>query len=106
MAYKVKIADKAKAELDEIVGYISETLANPTAAGKLLDDFYEQKEFLTDDPYMFPLCHTQRLQRKGYRRFLFRKNYVALYKVDENGENKLVTIMHVFYAKRNYEMLL
>lgn len=44
MAYKVQIADSAKLELAEIVGYISETLCNKNAASSLLDDFYEQKK--------------------------------------------------------------
>lgn len=46
MTYKVKIADSAKAELDEIVRYFVETLSNPISAGKLLDDFYKQKNYL------------------------------------------------------------
>ncbi len=103
MAYKVQIANSAKAELAEIVGYISETLYNKTAASSLLDDFYEQKSFLYDNPYSFPECPIEGLKRKGYRRFLFKKNYVALYLVDD--DKKVVTIMHVFYAKRDYEKL-
>ncbi len=105
MAYKVEIADSAKAELDEIVKYIAESLSNPTAAGKLLDDFYEQKSFLYSSPYTYPLCPIQSLQRKGYRRFIFMKNYVALYIVDDSSDKKVVTIMHIFYAKRDYEKL-
>ncbi len=104
MAYKVEITDSAKSDLEEIVKYITETLSNPTSAGKLLDDFYEQKNFLYDNPYTFPLCPIQSLQRKGYRRFIFMRNYVALYVTDD--ENKVVTIMHVFYAKRDYEKLI
>ena len=104
MAFKVEIADSAKAELDEIVRYFVEELSNPVSAGKLLDDFYEQKGFLYDNPYMFPLCPIQVLQRKGYRRFLFMKNYAALYLLEE-ADKKVVTIMHLFYAKRDYEKL-
>jgi len=105
MAYKVQIADSAKAELAEIVGYISETLCNKTAASSLLDDFYEQKSYLYDNPYTFPECPIESLRKKGYRRFLFKKNYVALYLVDDDENMKVVTIMHVFYAKRDYEKL-
>ena len=105
MAYKVEIADSAKAELDEIVRYIAETLANPTAARKLLDDFFNQKNFLYENPYTYPLCPIQSLQRKGYRRFIFMKNYVTLYIVDDSPDKKVVTIMHIFYAKRDYEKL-
>lgn len=99
MAFKVEIADSAKGELDEIVRYFVEELSNPASAGKVLDDFYEQKSFLYDNPYMFPLCPIQTLQRKGYRRFLFMKNYVA-YLVEDEEDKKVVTIMHIFYAKR------
>lgn len=105
MAYKVEIADSAKAELDEIVRYFVEQLSNPVSAEKLLDDFYEQKKYLYDDPYTFPLCPIQALQKKGYRRFLFMKNYVALYIVEDEEKKKVVTIMHIFYAKRDYEKL-
>ena len=103
MAYKVQIADSAKSELTDIVEYISEILCNKVAASSLLDDFYEQKSFLYDNPYTFPECPIESLKRKGYRRFLFKKNYIALYLVDD--DKKVVTIMHVFYAKRDYEKL-
>lgn len=75
MAYKVEITDSAKAELDEIVRYLVEELSNPISAKKLLDDFYEQKSYLYDNPYIFPVCSIQSLQQKGYRRFLFMKNW-------------------------------
>lgn len=105
MAYKVKIADSAKEELDAIVRYFVETLANPISAGKLLDDFYKQKSYLCNAPYMFPFCPVKSLQRKGYRRFIFMKNYVALYIVEDKKNKKLATIMHIFYAKIDYEKL-
>ncbi|MBQ5472658.1 MAG: type II toxin-antitoxin system RelE/ParE family toxin [Treponema sp.] len=105
MAYKVEIADSAKTELTGIVKYFVEDLSNPVSARKLLDDFYEQKSYLYDNPYTFPLCPIMSLQRKGYRRFLFMKNYVALYVVDDDENKKVVTIMHIFYAKRDYEKL-
>jgi len=103
MAYKVQIADSAKAELAKIIGYISGILCNKVAAAGLLDDFCEQQSFLHDNPYTFPECPIESLKRKGYRRFLFKKNYIALYLIDD--DKKVVTIMHVFYAKRDYEKL-
>lgn len=105
MGFKVEITDSAKAELDDIVKYFVEELSNTISAGKLLDDFYEQKSYLNDNPYMFPLCPIIRLQQKGYRRFLFMKNYVALYLIEDTDNKKTVTIMHIFYAKRDYEKL-
>ena len=105
MTYKVQIADVAKSELDEIVGYFSEVLCNKKAAASLLDEFYEQKSFLYDNPFTFSECPIETLQKKGYRRFLFKKNYVALYLVDDTEDKKTVTIMHIYYAKRDYEKL-
>ena len=105
MGYKVEITDFANSELEEIVRYMVETLENSASAKKLLDDFSEKKSILYDNPYSYALCPIKSLQRKGYRRFIFMKNYVALYLIDDDENNKVVTIMHIFYAKRNYEML-
>ena len=89
MAYKVKITDSAKVELDEIVAYFVETLCNPKAAVSLLEDFQKQKSYLYDDPYTFSLCPILSLQNKGYRRFIFKQNYIALYLIVlESGENR------------------
>ena len=43
MVYKVRVTDKAKTDLDEIIRYIAETLSNVTAAANLLADFVKQK---------------------------------------------------------------
>ncbi len=107
MAYKVKVTDEAKVDLDEILRHIAETLSNKNAAARLLDDFEKQKNNLKDSPYMYSVCNDSRLQKKGYHRFIFYKNYVALYLINEsdNENEKTVNIMHVFYAKRDYARL-
>lgn len=43
MAYKVRITDSAKAELDEIVAYFVNTLCNPKAAVNLIEDEENKK---------------------------------------------------------------
>ena len=73
MAYKVRVTDKAKTDLDEIIRYIAEKLSNVTAAANLLADFVKQKNNLQNSPYMYPLCNDIKLQKKGYHRFLFYK---------------------------------
>ena len=105
MACKVNITDSAKAELDEIVAYFIGTLCNPKAAVSLLEDFQEQKSYLYDDPYTFSLCPILTLQKKGYRRFIFKQNYIALYLIEDEKDKKIVTIMHIFNARRDYEKL-
>ncbi len=61
MAYKVRITNSAKAELDEIVAYFVNTLC--------------------------------------------KQNYIALYLIEDEENKKVVTIMHIFNAKRDYEKL-
>ena len=70
MVYNVRVTDKAKTDLDEIIRYIAEKLSNVTAAANLLADFVKQKNNLQNSPYMYPLCNDIRLQKKGYHSFL------------------------------------
>ena len=104
MAYNVRIMEKAEEDLSEIVTYISETLCNPQAAENLLLEFLKEKDNISDNPYMYPESNDLHLKEEGYRRFLFKKNYIALYLVDE--EQKVVSIMRIFYAKRDYGNLI
>lgn len=104
MAYNVHITKNAENDLDEIVTYISDKLYNPNAANKLLDDFLNEKANLEVSPYMYPLSHDAKLQSEGYHRFIFYKNYVALYLIDE--DKKEVWIMRIFYAKMDYAKLI
>ena len=104
MAYNVRIMEKAEEDLSEIVTYISDTLCNPKAADNLLLEFLKEKDNIADNPYMYPLSNDLHLQTEGYHRFLLKKNYVALYLIDE--EEKQVSIMRIFYAKRDYGNLI
>ncbi len=104
MAYNVRIMKKAEEDLSEIVTYISDTLCNSQVADSLLLEFLEEKENIADNPYMYPLSNDLHLQAEGYRRFLFKKNYIALYLINE--DEKQVLIMRIFYAKRDYGNLI
>ena len=97
MVYNVRVTDKAKTDLDEIIRYIAEKLSNVTAAANLLADFVKQKNNLQDSPYMYPLCNDIKLQKKGYHRFLFYKNYLALYSIDD--KEKIVIYCIYFMQK-------
>jgi toxin ParE1/3/4 len=104
MVYDVQMTEPADRDLEDIIGYIAKKLSNPGAAVGFLEEFLRQKGFLSDSPYMFPLCSNDRLQNEGYHRVLINKNFIALFLIDD--ENKKVTIMRIFYAKRNYEKLI
>lgn len=106
MAYNVHITSKAEKDLDDIVTYISEELKNPKAASRILEEFLEEKVNISDNPYMYPLSFDARLQAEGYHRFIFHRNYVALYLIDETEEKNNVWIMRIFNGKINYPKLI
>ena len=104
MAYNVRIMDRAEQDLSEIVTYFTDKLCNPKDAESLLEEFLEEKMNIADNPYMYPLSNDLLLQSEGYHRFLFKKNYIALYLI--NDDEKEVSIMRIFYAKRDYANLI
>ena len=104
MAYNVRIMEKAEQALSDIVTYLTDKLCNANAANSLLDEFLKEKENIADNPYMYPLSNDLVLQSEGYHRFLFKKNYIALYLIDD--DKKEISIMRIFYAKRDYVNLI
>lgn len=96
--------EKAEQDLSDIVAYFSDKLCNQKAAVSLLEEFLNEKVNISDNPYMYPLSNDSVLQSEGYHRFLFKKNYIALYLIDD--DKKEVSIMRIFYAKRDYAKLL
>ena len=53
MAYNVRIMEKAEQDLSEIVTYFTDKLCNPKAAESLLEEFLEEKNNISDNPYMY-----------------------------------------------------
>ena len=104
MAYNVRIMDRAEQDLSEIVTYFTDKLCNPKDAESLLEEFLEEKMNIAANPYMYPLSNDLLLQSEGYHSFLFKKNYIALYLI--NDDEKEVSIMRIFYAKRDYANLI
>lgn len=98
------MTESADRDLEEIAEYITVKLSNSKAAAELLDEFLEKKNLLEKSPLLYPFSSNLRLQKEGYHRFLFKNNFIALYLIDE--EKKIVTIMRIFYAKRDYEKLI
>ena len=104
MAYNVRIMEKAEEDLSEIVTYLSDTLYNSKVAYSLQEEFLEIKTNIEDNPYRYPLSNDLVLQGEGYRRFIFKKNYITLYLI--NDDKKEVSIMRIFYVKRDYNNLI
>ncbi|MCI8472569.1 MAG: type II toxin-antitoxin system RelE/ParE family toxin [Clostridiales bacterium] len=101
--YKLLITELAQNDLDEIVGYIVNQLANPIAAGTFLDEVEKCYENLRSNPYIYAKSNDARLEKEGYRRALI-KNYLLMFKVNE--ETKTVTAYRFFYGAMDYFKLL
>ena len=99
MAYKVTVSESADRDLDDILAYIVEKLANPKAAADFADALEEKYTDLETHPLLFEMSRNERLAQMGYRRFVV-GSYVALYLVNE--ERQEVTIARIFYGGRDY----
>ena len=97
--YKIIVSELAHNDLDNIVAYIALQLANPTAATNFLDEVGKCYNYLQSNSYMHERCHDIRLEKEGYRKAAI-KNYVLVYKVDE--ETKTVIIHRIFYGAQEY----
>jgi plasmid stabilization system protein ParE len=52
---------------------------------------------------MYSRCHDSRLEKEGYRKAVV-KNYIIVYKVDEDA--KKVSILRFFYGAQDYNKLI
>jgi len=101
--YQLEFLPIAKQDMIEIVHYISHELHNPMAAENLAVDMITAAENLTEFPYINAIHQSIKPLKKEYRKLIV-KNYIMFYRIDE--EEKLVTIVRVVYARRDYEKLL
>ena len=103
MEYDVIVSESAEQDIDEILTYMTEKLANPKAAADWADELQARYDELSSYPLIYGQATSESLKRMGYRRFVI-KNYVAFYRVDDaRGE---VVILRVFYGRRDYEKYL
>ncbi|MCH1939893.1 type II toxin-antitoxin system RelE/ParE family toxin [Holdemania massiliensis] len=103
MAYKIEVTSHADKDLEEILTYIKEVLANVSAASSFLDAVEECYSGLEASPFMFEECRDPHLRVLGYHRAVIR-HYVMVYRVDET--EKIVYILRFFYGAREYEKLI
>ncbi len=97
MAYKRKILKTAAIEYREIVRYLTTVLVSPEAARSFVDEFESQLDLVCETPEMYALSRMKELAALGYRAMLV-KNYVALYKIDD----ECIVITHVFHQSQDY----
>lgn len=103
MGYKITVTDLALKDLRNIIDYISNQLANPSAASSFLDSVAHCYNTLESMPFAFEQCRDSRLRKLGYRRYVIKK-YVMVYRVSE--EDRTVYILRFFYGAQDYEKLI
>ena len=81
MAYEVKITAAAEKDLDLILSYLVNELANPQAAGHFLDEIAKVYLLLREQPQCCPVCSQKLLNR--YRKVPILR-YVMLCRIEEN----------------------
>lgn len=101
MAYKRKILKEAAREYRDIVRYLAEVLNSPDAACGFMDEFDYQLGLVCDMPELYGLSRVKELAALGYRTLLV-KNYVALYKIDDDA----VVVAHIFHQSQDYAKLM
>ena len=103
MGYKIIVTDEANADIDEIIGYIVNSLKNPIAASKLLSEIEDIYDVLKENPEAFAYCNDDYLRGNGYRKIPV-KNYIIFYRV--NYETDTVYVMRAIYGRRDYVKLI
>lgn len=81
-SWRVEVTAAAERDLAESALYIHDVLENPWASLRLLDEFEECVEGLSEHPALRPLVRDERLARKGYR-WAPVGGYMAFYTMDE-----------------------
>lgn len=101
--YKLEYLPAALRDMTEAVQYIAHTLQNPQAARELAEKWMQAGDALSRFPYANPVYLPPHPLDREYRKVLV-SHYLMFYRVDE--EKRLVTVVRVIYAKRDYPSLL
>ena len=67
------------------------------------------KTNLEDNPYMYPLSNDLVLQREEYHRFLFKKNYITLYLINDTNpirRKSFLPVLTGFEAENSGKILI
>ncbi len=101
--YSLEYLPTALQDMTEISGYIAKELKNPQAAVRLAEKFIESAEAIRKFPYINQVYRPIRPLKNEYRKIIV-DNYLMFYTVSE--DEKIITVMRVIYAGRNYENIL
>lgn len=98
-----QLTQKADADLDDIVGYITVQLANPKAASDLVDRLQEAIEEARAFPESGSLVSNEYLPITAVRKKLV-GNYIMYYLPDP--AEKMIFVLRIVYGRRNMDEIL
>ena len=88
-------------DLEEIKDYISLVLKNPVSANKIVNGILDEIERLSESPEL-GVFFVSKVGFPTDLRYLVVEKYIVVYRNEEDR----VSVIHVFYGKRNYLKLL
>lgn len=101
--YSLEFLPIARQDMSDIAKYVNSVLCNPSAAMNLIERMVAAAEELQDHPYSCPVYYPPRTLPFEYRKLTV-GNYIMFYRIAE--KLKLITVVRVIYAKRDYGSLL
>ena len=101
--YSLQFTEPAEEDLLSTLRYISDVLKAPEAAKNLLNEIEKETVILQTSPLCYALVLDDYLCSKGIRSFIV-KNYQIFYVINE--EEKIVSIIRILYARRDWSYLL
>ena len=101
--YRVIISDLAQQDIRNTATYIRDELLEPELAENNTEAILDGIFTLESMPARVPLVRDERLTNMQIRGLLI-KNYTVFFRINEN--QKLVEVVRVLYAKRNWQAIL
>ncbi len=101
--YKILFSKDARKDLKDIYVYIKYSLQEPIIAKKLVDKLSKEIYKLEDNPTVYAIIKDEIIKKREIRKIKV-NNYIVFYKVEE--KNRIVEIVRIMYARRNWTKIL
>jgi len=101
--YSIRIVKPAQTDMREIYRYINDEWNDPIAAATRINLINDGIQALKTMPGKFPLVRDSYLASKGFRAIPV-KNHLVFFIIRE--ETKMVYVMRVLYARRDWARVL
>ena len=97
--YKIQFSKDARNDLMDTYSYIKHNLQEPVIAKRLIAKIREEINRLKDDPTIYVIIKDEIIKKREIRKTKV-NNYIVFYRVKE--QNKIVEIVRIMYARRNW----